>query len=62
MKLARATVVAAAFITVLAAGVYAYDRWLSDDDSAEARPLVTAPSRATVLLDLPFPIDAINSY
>ena len=33
----------ALLVAVLAGGVYAYDRWLSDEDNVEARPLVTAP-------------------
>ncbi|MGH2607792.1 MAG: hypothetical protein ACRDHF_01775 [Tepidiformaceae bacterium] len=39
----RAAIVLVALIAIVAGGIYAYDRWLSDDDSAEARPLVTAP-------------------
>ncbi|MEX0784262.1 MAG: peptidoglycan-binding protein [Dehalococcoidia bacterium] len=49
MRVLRAAVVVVIAVAVLAGGVYAYDRWLSDDDSAEARPLVTAPvERRTV--------------
>ncbi len=39
----RTGVALVALLAAVAGGVYAYDRWLSDDDSAEARPLVTAP-------------------
>ncbi|MGH2607799.1 MAG: hypothetical protein ACRDHF_01810 [Tepidiformaceae bacterium] len=43
MKALRAILVLVASAAVLAGGAYVYDHWLSDDDSAEARPLVTAP-------------------
>ncbi|MGH2607848.1 MAG: hypothetical protein ACRDHF_02055 [Tepidiformaceae bacterium] len=43
MRFVRTAVVVVLLAGVVAGGVYAYDRWLSDDDSAEARPLVTAP-------------------